>query len=267
MSAKLSTVLATCTSDGLPPAGWQATLVPLLRAFADEEPRIHELRPHGSAQGNCVGLDRWSDLDVLLITPEPVSMAEALAERIRSRCAPEFASNRSGDWHHYTLRVVLRDLRRIDISAAVPPGHAATAPRDKAGPGKGGPMDELINDFRFDAVLASIKAARDDVLIGGHLALQLARHVLAAAMLLRDRDAGTTHHRFGGTKWDAWASVLGSAPAPYTRRGTTAAIRYYTNALADLTTAWDPGAQLDNGPLMTLLDAVDASSPSTARGA
>ncbi|MCF3131736.1 hypothetical protein [Streptomyces olivochromogenes] len=45
-------------------------------------------------------------------------------------------------------------------------------------------MNELINDCRFDAVMAAVKAAREDVLIGGHLTLQLARHVLVAALLL-----------------------------------------------------------------------------------
>ena len=34
-------------------------------------------------------------------------------------------------------------------------------------------------------------------------------------MLLRDRDTGTTHHRFGGSRWDTWASRLAVAPAPY----------------------------------------------------
>jgi hypothetical protein len=77
---------------------------------------------------------------------------------------------------------------------------------------------EVIGVFHFDAVLAAVKAARGDVLIGAHLTLQLARHILVIAML-RDRDAGTAHHRFGGSRWDTWASRLARAPAPYTRGG------------------------------------------------
>jgi hypothetical protein len=76
-------------------------------------------------------------------------------------------------------------------------------------------------------------------------------------MLLRDRDAGTTHHRFGGSRWDAWADRLSQAPAPYTRSGITVAIRSYTTMLEEVVANWTPRPELDNSPLRTLLDAVD----------
>lgn len=241
--------------------------MPLLSHFAAEDARIHSIRPHGSGADDGNDIDCWSDLDVQIVTPEPVSVTGAFAERIGSRLAPVFASSRGGDARRYTLRLVLIDLRRIDITATVPAGHTAAPPPGETAPGKGSPMDKLANDFRFDAVVAAIKAARDDMLIGGHLTLQLARHVLVAAMLLRDRDAGTTHHRFGGTRWDAWAAALQAAPSPYTRRGIAAAIRYYTNALEELLTTWDPQARPDHRPLLSLLDAVDAdvSAPRSDR--
>lgn len=96
-----------------------------------------------------------------------------------------------------------------------------------------------------------------DILIGAHLTLQLARHILVIAMLLRDRDAGTAHHRFGGSRWDGWASRLAPAPAPYTRAGIAAAIRSFTTMLDDIAANWDPPPHLDNSPLLELLDAVD----------
>jgi hypothetical protein len=120
------------------------------------------------------------------------------------------------------VRLVLRDLRRIDLTATA-------SARDGQGPPSAAPSQnpadavaELINRFRFDAVLAAVNAARGDILISAHLTLQLARHILVIAMLLRDRDAGTTQHRFGGSRWDTWACRLAQAPAPYTRAGTTA---------------------------------------------
>ncbi|MFI0904259.1 hypothetical protein ACH4TE_12025 [Streptomyces sioyaensis] len=233
--------------------------------LATEDTRIHEINPHGSSKGDGASIDEWSDLDVLMVTPEPVEVAEAFAERIGSRLVPLFTSQRGGDSRRYTLRMVLVDLRRIDITAVVPTGvmpagSGEDSSLDTAAAGENGAMKDLINDFRFDAVLAAVKAARDDILIGGHLTLQLARHVLVAAVLLRDREAGTSHHRFGGTQWDAWATVLGSAPGPYTRRDVTKAIRHYTDALTDLVTAWDPRDRPDNGPLLALLDAVDDST-------
>ena len=57
-------------------------------------------------------------------------------------------------------------------------------------------------------------------------------------MLLRDRDAGTAHHRYGGSRWDAWASHLGEAPAPYTQAATTAAIRFYATLIFRSTVIW-----------------------------
>ncbi|TJZ54419.1 hypothetical protein FCH28_14910 [Streptomyces piniterrae] len=251
-------MIRNAAGAGLPIAGWQSAVLPLLGDFAAQDARIHSIRPYGSGAGEGDDIDRWSDLDVEIVTPEPATVAEAFAERVESRLAPVFASSRSGDARRHTLRLVLVDLRRIDITAVVPMHHTAAPPPGETAPDKGSPMAELANDFRFDAVLAATKAARDDMLIGGHLTLQLARHVLVAAMLLRDREAGTTHHRFGGTRWDAWAAALKAAPAPYTRCDITAAVRHYTNALEELLAAWDPEARPDHGPLLALLDAVDA---------
>jgi hypothetical protein len=188
---------------------------------------------------------------------DPVMAAEDLARQISRRLSPVFAASRSGDPSSYCVRLVLRDLRRIDITATAlaendqdPPSGAQTRnPQDA--------VDELIGAFRFDAILAAVRAARGDILIGAHLTLQLARHILVIAMLLRDRDAGTAHHRFGGSRWDAWASQLAGAPAPSTPAGITAAIRYYSTMLDDIASNWDPPPQPDNSPLLELLDAVD----------
>lgn len=70
----------------------------------------------------------------------------------------------------------------------------------------------------------------------------------------RQRD---NHHRFGGTRWDAWAVRLASAPPAYERAGITATIRYYTAAFEEVLSEWDAGRRSGNGPLFTLLDAVD----------
>ena len=77
------------------------------------------------------------------------------------------------------------------------------------------------NDIRILAAFATAKLARDDHLIGLHLALELMRSCLDQAMLLRDRDLGTSVHRFGSTH-DAMAEEvaallrcpLGVSPRP-----------------------------------------------------
>lgn len=241
------------TFPGLPGAGWQQRTLPVLARLAAEDARITGFQVHGSASGTAASADRWSDLDVLITATEPVTAAEDFACQIASRLSPVFAASRGGDSSSYCVRLVLRDLRRIDVTAAACQDPACAAP----GQDRADAVAELINSFRFDAVLAAVKAGRGDILIGAHLTLQLARDVLVLAMLLRDRDAGTIHHRFGGSRWDAWASRLAQAPAPYTQAGITAAIRSYTTMLDEIAANWDPRPQSDNSPLHALLDAVD----------
>ncbi len=241
--------------------GWQQQTLPVLAGLVAGDARVSDLRVHGSASGAAASADRWSDLDLLITATEPVVVAEDLARQVGSRLSPVFASSRGGDASRYCVRLVLRDLRRIDITAAAMANEehyrgSAAQDQDPADTVAG-----LVDSFRFDAVLAAVKAARGDVLIGAHLTLQLARHILVIAMLLRDRDAGTTHHRFGGSRWDAWAARLAQAPAPYTQAGITAAIRSYTTMLDEITANWNPPPQLDNSPLHALLDAVDQHGP------
>ncbi len=244
-------------NSGLPGDDWQPRTLAVLAGLAAKDPRISDFRVHGSASGTAASTDRWSDLDLSISVTDPVTVAEDFARQIGSRLSPVFAASRSGDASGYCVRLVLRDLRRIDVIATAPapdePDSAYAAP----GQNPAYAVVELINDFRFDAVLAAVKAARGDVLIGAHLTLQLARHILVIAMLLRDRDAGTTHHRYGASRWDEWASRLAQGPAPYTRAGITAAIRFYTTMLEEIVANWDSLPCLDNDPLHALLIAVE----------
>jgi len=245
---------------GLPGDGWQQRTLPALAQIAAQDVRISDFRVHGSASGTGATIDRWSDLDVLITAAEPSTAAEDLAREIGRHLSPVYAADRSGDLSAYTVRLVLTDLRRIDITATAPAGgerSPAAAAQNQSPPDR---VAELISSFQFEAVLAAVKAARHDVLIGAHLTLQLARHILVIAMLLRDRDAGTAHHRHGGSRWDAWASQLAGAPAPYTQAAITAAVRFYATKLDEVVADWDPHLQLDNRPLLELLDAIDHQS-------
>jgi hypothetical protein len=233
---------------GQPGDGWQQRTLPALAQLAVQNGRISDFRVHGSAGGAGAVIDRWSDLDVLITAAEPSTAAEDLAREIGRHLSPVYAADRGGDSSAYTVRLVLSDLRRIDITATVPAGgeqSPAAAAQNQSPPER---VAELIGTFQFEAVLAAVKAARHDVLIGAHL------------MLLRDRDAGTAHHRYGGSRWDAWASHLAEAPAPYTQSAITAAIRFYATKLDEIVADWDPHLQLDNRPLLGLLDAVEQQS-------
>jgi hypothetical protein len=243
--------------SGPPGDGWQQRTLPMLAGLAAEDARISGLRVHGSASGTAASADRWSDLDLMITATDPAVVAEDFARQIDRRVSPVFAASHSGNASFYCVRLVLRDLRRIDVTATAPAGDDGDPASGARSQVLSDEVAEVVGAYHFDAVLAAVKAARGDVLIGAHLTLQLARDLLVIAMLLRDRDAGTAHHRFGGSRWDAWASRLARAPTPYTRAGITAAIRSYTAMLDDIATNWDPPPQLDHGPLLELLNAVD----------
>ncbi|ETA00152.1 hypothetical protein E0F15_08770 [Frankia sp. B2] len=246
----------------LPPAGWQADLLPMLEDLARRDPRVRDVHVHGSAAGPARDLDCWSDLDLVVVTDDPRRVAHGVVERLLREMPPLFACDENEASTKHVTRLVFRDLRRLDITVRTPAsdqpqGQTATSP-----PSEGDPMETLVNRYRFDAVLAAVKAARGDMLIGAHLTLQLARHVLVAAMLLRDRDAGTNHHRHGDAKWDTWAQRAAGVPAPYTVTGITVAIRSYTHMLDELVGQWDQALTGGHEPLLAMLTHVDC----TARG-
>jgi hypothetical protein len=182
LHATLNAMTPNGPLPGQPGDGWQQRTLPALAQLAAQDARISDFQVHGSASGAGAAIDRWSDLDVLFTAAEPSTAEEDLARKIGRHLSPVYAADRSGDPSAYTVRLVLTDLRRIDISATTPAGveQSPAAAQNQSPPD---PIAELIGTFKFDAVLAAVKAARHDV-----LTLQLARHILVIAMLLRDRD-------------------------------------------------------------------------------
>jgi hypothetical protein len=218
------------------------------------------VRSYGSASLGERCLDIFSDLDVSITAADPRTCAERLSSMMAGSFARIFASARHEHAGGIVLRFVLADLRRIDASITPPSVKSAQA-------GDGTPLsapsrdetDLLVNDFLFEAVLAAVKAGRGDLLIASHLTFGLARHLLVAAMLLRDRDTGTRHHRYGGTGHDCWAAALGPIPKITDAGVITSLIRRYISVLGELTDALGH-APADPGPLLALLDAVDAAA-------
>lgn len=107
----------------------------------------------------------------------------------------------------------------------------------------------LEREFRWNGVLAAVKVGRGDLLIGGHLALEMAQSCLVLAMLLRDRALGTRHHRHG----DGIAPPLRLPPA-LTAEGVADMIVAATACWAQLSAQWDPAYVFPKAPLLALLD-------------
>jgi hypothetical protein len=115
--------------------------------------------------GTAASADSWPDLDVLITAAEPVTVAEDFARRIGSVLSPVFAASRGGDAFGYCVRLVLRDLRMIDVTASAPAGGHQDPACAAPAPDPADAVAGLVNDFRFDAVLAA-EPACGDILIG-----------------------------------------------------------------------------------------------------
>src|SRR5580692_5057954 len=76
---------------GQPGDGWQQRTLPALAHLAAQDARISDFRVHGSASGAGAAIDRWSDLDVLIIAAEPSTSAEDLAREIGRHLSPVYA--------------------------------------------------------------------------------------------------------------------------------------------------------------------------------
>jgi hypothetical protein len=201
---------------------WHSDALCEIAAAAAADPAVSELWVHGSAATG--DLDEWSDLDVALVVP---------VEDVHKVASPDWLGFLGHAWTYQVtegdgaagVRVVYRDGRWVDL-LAVGASERLPAVRRQVelpdsptgrvtGPAAVSRLPELpaqVYDFRFIAALAVAKDARDDLLIGGHLALQLPRACLELAMLLRDRETGTTHHRHGGPGNEVLERVLDLIP-------------------------------------------------------
>ena len=133
----------------------------------------------GSAADPAVSTDGWSDLDVMITL-----MGATQVDLLAGFDVWAVSDVRSDE--NQVLRIILRDGRRLDM--VVDGGVVAVPP------------SACDNDIRFVAAVAAMKLGRGDHLIGLHLTLDLMRSCLVLAMQLRDRDAGTTVHRFGSER-------------------------------------------------------------------
>jgi hypothetical protein len=150
-------------------------------------PAPASVSPHGSVLTPAL-LDGWSDLDLHVHTPETVELTALIGTQ--TIWAFDSAITNGSQ----VLRMVFIDGRRLDLTIG-------------AGGRVASPVPAADNNIRFTAAIAAAKLGRGDQLIGLHLTLDLLRRCLEQAMLLRDRDTGTTVHRHGSAR-DALASTI-----------------------------------------------------------
>jgi hypothetical protein len=205
---------------------WQEALATHVVALLKTDPSVLSIWFVGSLGSPTATTDEWSDVDIAVVVHDAALEGWHGATDWLAPIGRVWATSVSEAPLRKVTRVVFYDGRRLDLVFF---GHSLTRPdlpgveiwaRRKASelasravvaPPRDllpdHPADKLVNDFRFVASLAVVKLARDDELIGLHLALECARYCLVLGMLMRD--AGLP-----ATVWGELPAIVGGVPMP-----------------------------------------------------
>jgi hypothetical protein len=96
-----------------------------------------------------------------------------------------------------------------------------------------------VNAFWFEAQVVIHKAVRGDLLVASHVYLGLVRACIEMAMALRDRAAGTHHHRTGAPTDATVLARIGAPPGAFTAIELVEAVAKVVAAFDDLASEWD----------------------------
>jgi hypothetical protein len=202
---------------------WHTTVIGHIAHFFEQDPDVCAVILTGSLADDGVQADIWSDIDVKVIMAD-----HSVARYFTTTDWLEPFGRIVGIERHTspfakTLRACLEGFRRFDLVfiaesalrgephllqqpcvvlwSTLPDIEAQIAPRPPAPEYcdvTSADIERFADPFWFKATVAIAKVARNDLLIGAHLALDLARDCLVLQMMRRDREKGTTIHRTGG---------------------------------------------------------------------
>jgi hypothetical protein len=211
---------------------WQTHALEQLSQYFAAEPDAKAFVLTGSLSAVDITPDFWSDIDVKIILADQAIKHYYTSLAWLQPFGQLIGAERHASPSTKTLRVCLEGFQRFDLvfipeSALQPlmaddeplfhqpctiiwsklPGlekHIASSPpaiiyEDVTGTA----IANMADHFWLKAAVAITKVMRNDLLIGLHLALDLARDCLVLQMLRRDQALHTTVHRIGG--WgNAW---------------------------------------------------------------
>lgn len=203
-------------------AAWQFSTLQQITEQLHPEPVVRALLIVGSVvHGQC---DDWSDLDIILVVADGQLARFFPTLAWLEQMGNVFAYEQFPGKERATTRVCFTDGRRIDAVIVTESGlvedanwpfapdvrvcfsrspivdtllaKPSTPPRFQ--PATDAQFETLVNQFWFKAVVAVNKVARNDLLIALHLCLDVMEDTCVLAMMLRDRESGTTIHKTGG---------------------------------------------------------------------
>jgi hypothetical protein len=207
--------------------GWQIPMIGQLTALLRDSPDVRGVCLTGSWVQGAAAADAWSDLDFAVVIADdalpqywpPVGWLAKLGDvycyalsedefikaarcyyrdgrRVDCTIIRESLLDRIDDWPrnpfaHGARKLFSRSplLDRV-LERQFPPREAPGAFEER--------LEPISNRFWFNGMLAAQKVARGDLLVAFHLALDLVRDCCVLAMMLRDQETGTDHHRLGG---------------------------------------------------------------------
>jgi len=206
---------------------WQAQALMRLSERFEKDAAVRALVLTGSLADAAIPADAWSDIDVkVVLADQAVDTYYASVEWLRDFGRLIGVERHEGRFAK-TLRVCLEDFQRFDLvfvaesalqnPTAWEPGlfqpprvvlwsripdlealiatHAYTPVYQDISEAE---LECMVDRFWFKAAIAISKVVREDLLIGLHLALGLARDCLVLQMIRRDREKGNNIHRVGG---------------------------------------------------------------------
>lgn len=266
---------------------WQEGTLAQLTDYLQSFDAVQALFLVGSLANDAVQPDFWSDIDLLVVVADQAIKQFYPGTTWLQPISPIFATSQSQDPPRYTLRVCFADMRRVDfifllVSAFDHPGslgldrfqgnhrllfsrsskvehfHTGEPPAMPAAQDPGARFQAMSNDFWFKATLAVYKVVRNDLLIALHLALDLMRDCLVLKMMLRDREAGTNHHRTGGPGNELLTRLNAQSP-DYSPAGILALIADSSQIYEDLAKEWQPDYQAHRKPLLDWIEQAGAA--------
>jgi predicted nucleotidyltransferase len=216
---------------------WQELLLHELSEALRAEVGVRALVLTGSLADSTVSPDEWSDIDLTAIVADRAAADVLSRSGCLARHGEVIGLERHDDPGSTTLRVCFAPCRRVDISL-VPEAVLKSAARGEssrptrahlllwsklsdlegqiqeqfpAPPFRGHSAEgiaTLVEAFWFKAATAIAKTARNDLLVGLHLALDLCRDCLVLRMIDRDQAEGTNIHRMGRSGDEAATELL-----------------------------------------------------------
>lgn len=206
-------------------ADWIKTYLNKISKILKNDQGVISLCTFGSINDPTIKLDRWSDLDLLLVVKDSsISNYYPSLEWI-SPMGKFFALEQSVSTTSFTSKIIFDDFRKIDLLIIKESKinseslsnkkieiifskskqltdliHSIKTTTDSSNFTDLYDINALSNEFWYLSHTALVKVARNDLLIAMDLTLDLYRKSLLISLWLRDRESNTNIHRMGGLR-------------------------------------------------------------------